>query len=57
MDVDLAARGRSPDALEEARAAARNARVAPNDLWDGTAELLRAARGTSFMEDTATALA
>ena len=57
MDVDLAALGRSPDALEEARAAARNARVAPNDLWDGTAELLRATRGTSFMEDTATALA
>lgn len=52
-----AALGRSPDALEEARRAARDALVARHDLWDGTAELLRAAHAPRFMEETATALA
>lgn len=52
-----AALGQSPDALEEARRAARDALVARHDLWDGTAELLRVVRRTAFMEETATALA
>ena len=52
-----AALGRSPDALEEARHAARGALVARHDLWDGTADLLGVHRSTPFMEETATATA
>ena len=52
-----AALGRSPDALEEARNAACDALVARHDLWEGTTELLSAARSTDFMEESAAALA